>query len=76
MEAFFSPFAIPIFAIIGVFGCGAVSIIAKNARHVAVRRAEEDSRREIAAYVAEGSITPEEGERLLKAGRTKAPKDD
>ncbi|MEM1071809.1 MAG: hypothetical protein AAGB48_03755 [Planctomycetota bacterium] len=27
----------------------------------------ETSRREIAAYVAEGSMTPEEGERLLKA---------
>ncbi len=28
----------------------------------------ERTRREIAAYVAEGSMTPEEGERLLKAG--------
>lgn len=29
--------------------------------------ARERSRREIAAYVAEGSISPEQGERLLKA---------
>ncbi len=27
----------------------------------------EKSRREIAAYVAEGSITPDQGERLIKA---------
>lgn len=35
-------------------------------------RAQERSRREIAAYIAEGSMTPEQGERLLRA----APKDD
>ena len=28
---------------------------------------KEQSRREIAAYVAEGSISPEQGERLVKA---------
>jgi hypothetical protein len=28
----------------------------------------ERSRREIAAYIAEGSLTPEQGERLMKAG--------
>ncbi len=30
-------------------------------------QAREKSRREIAAYVAEGSIPPEQGERLVKA---------
>jgi hypothetical protein len=30
-------------------------------------QAREKSRREIAAYIAEGSITPEQGERLMKA---------
>ena len=29
--------------------------------------ARERSRREIAAYIAEGSMTPEQGERLMKA---------
>lgn len=29
----------------------------------------ERTRREIAAYIAEGSITPEQGERLMKAGK-------
>jgi hypothetical protein len=31
--------------------------------------ARERTRREIAAYIAEGSMTPEHGERLMKAGR-------
>lgn len=31
----------------------------------------ERSRREIAAYVSEGSMTADEGERLLKAGKVK-----
>lgn len=29
----------------------------------------EQTRREVAAYVAEGSMTPEDAERLLKAGK-------
>ncbi|MBX3406438.1 MAG: hypothetical protein KF869_06715 [Phycisphaeraceae bacterium] len=31
--------------------------------------ARERTRREIAAYIAEGSMTPEQGERLMKAGK-------
>lgn len=34
--------------------------------------ARERTRREIAAYIAEGSMTPEQGEKLMKA----APKDE
>ncbi|MCW5764628.1 MAG: hypothetical protein KIT68_01465 [Phycisphaeraceae bacterium] len=34
-------------------------------------QARERSRREIAAYIAEGSMTPEQGERLMKAGTPK-----
>ncbi len=34
--------------------------------------AREKTRREIAAYIAEGSMTPEQGEKLMRA----APKDD
>ncbi len=30
-------------------------------------QARERSRREIAAYIAEGTLTPEQGERLVKA---------
>jgi hypothetical protein len=31
-------------------------------------RTRERTRREIAAFIAEGSMTPEQGERLMKAG--------
>jgi DNA-binding LacI/PurR family transcriptional regulator len=31
----------------------------------------ERTRREIAAYVAEGSMTPEQAERMLKAGQSR-----
>lgn len=34
--------------------------------------ARERTRREIAAYIAEGSMTPEQGEKLLKAGKDNA----
>ena len=34
---------------------------------VLTTQSRELSRREIAAYIAEGSITPEQGERLVKA---------
>jgi hypothetical protein len=35
--------------------------------------ARERTRREIAAYIAEGSMTPEQGERLMAAGEPKKP---
>ncbi len=31
----------------------------------------EHTRREIAAYIAEGSMTPEQGERLLNSGKSR-----
>ncbi|MCB9845021.1 MAG: hypothetical protein H6811_03410 [Phycisphaeraceae bacterium] len=31
--------------------------------------ARERTRREIAAYIAEGTMTPDQGERLIKAGQ-------
>ncbi len=42
------------------------SIVATNAR--------ERSRREIAAYIAEGSLTPEQGERLIRADVNAGPR--
>lgn len=50
-------------AIVGVIMWAIVSTVQS--------RETERSRREIAAYVSEGSITPEEGERLLQAGPPK-----
>lgn len=48
----------------GVF---AIWIIMATIQGIFKRNAVEQSRREIAAYVAEGSITPQDAERLLKA---------
>lgn len=45
-----------------------VWIIAATIESILKSSATERSRREIAAYIAEGSMTPEQGERLLKAG--------
>jgi hypothetical protein len=58
---------IPIVAIVGGLGIAALAIIGGLIKSNSQRRQFEESRREIAAYVAEGSMTPEEGERLLKA---------
>lgn len=59
---------IPIIAIGGGVTIALVSIVVNGITGVAKSGAREKSRREIAAYVAEGSITPDEAERLLKAG--------
>jgi len=48
-----------------------VVIIAGAARSAAVNKERERTRRELAAYVAEGSMTADEAERLLKAGPLK-----
>lgn len=50
---------------------GVTWIIASSIRGAVVGRAKEASRREIAAYIAEGSMTPEQGEKLLSAGTEK-----
>ncbi len=45
-----------------------VAIVFSFVRAMVLGTARERSRREIAAYVAEGTMTAEEGERLIKAG--------
>lgn len=47
-----------------------VSVVSVNGRKRREREAIEESRRELAAYVAEGSMTPADAERLLNAGPT------
>ncbi|HLO41722.1 MAG TPA: hypothetical protein VK176_11925 [Phycisphaerales bacterium] len=42
----------------------AMIVIARTIRAIA----RERTKREIAAYIAEGSMTPEQGDRLLKSG--------
>ena len=59
---------IPIVAI-GTGGLIAVvAILFGSIRSMANTRAREESRREVAAYVAEGSMTPEDADRILSAG--------
>lgn len=64
------------FSLFAVFGMGGtiaiVAIVFSAVRKMVVSSNVEKSRREIAAYIAEGSMTPEDGERLLKAGREKS----
>lgn len=64
---------IAVIAVGGGMGIAIISIIAGSIRSVYGQRELEQSRREIAAYIAEGSMTPEEGERLLKAGPKRPP---
>lgn len=64
--------AVPVIAIVGTAVVAVVAIVIVNLRMMMSSRAVEQTRREIAAYVAEGTISPEEAERLLKAGPAKA----
>lgn len=42
-------------------------LVIQSLTKVITNASRERSRREIAAYIAEGSITPEQGERLMRA---------
>lgn len=46
-------------------------VIAATIESIVKTSSRERSRREIAAYIAAGTMTPEQGERLLSAGRKK-----
>lgn len=54
--------------IVIVLGCVGFNCV----KDMVVGRSRERTRREIAAYVSEGSMTPEQGERLMKAGKDDA----
>ncbi len=58
---------IPIVAIAGGLLIGLVAVVGSMFKGAHDRKQIEESRREIAAYVAEGSMTPEDAERLLAA---------
>lgn len=51
-----------------------ISIIMNTIRSTSQTKQREQTRREVAAYIAEGSMTPEQGEKILNAG--KASKSD
>ncbi|HEB60777.1 MAG TPA: hypothetical protein ENJ06_03030 [Phycisphaeraceae bacterium] len=59
----------PLLIIFGTGGIIAVTAIVLGSLTKIVQvRSRERTRREIAAYIAEGSMTPEQGERLMRAG--------
>ena len=48
-----------------------VAIVFSAVKGMVIASHREKSRREIAAYIAEGSMTPEQGEKLMNAGEPK-----
>ncbi len=56
-----------IFFLVGVAACVIIGMLLKAVTTIVTGISRERSRREIAAYIAEGSITPDQGERLMKA---------
>lgn len=60
---------IQIIAIVGGLIIAAIAIITATIRHNAKVREREQTKRELSAYVAEGSMSAEDAEKLLKAGR-------
>lgn len=55
-------------SVFAVFGTLSIGFIAMAVATVLSSRAKEKTRRELAAYVAEGSMTADEAERILCAG--------
>ncbi len=58
---------VPIIAIVSGCVIALVWIVLATISETMKQSNRERSRREIAAYIAEGSMTPDQGERLLKA---------
>lgn len=50
---------------------GAIAILAGTVRQISTARAKEQTKRELGAYVAEGTMRPEDAERILNADRPK-----
>jgi hypothetical protein len=55
------------FVITVIGACFVLGMVLKATTTIIPNATRERSRREIAAYIAEGSITPEQGERLMRA---------
>jgi hypothetical protein len=55
-------FVITVFA-----GCFVLGMVLKSLTTIVTTASRERSRREIAAYIAEGSMTADQGERLVRA---------
>ncbi|MBI1190899.1 MAG: hypothetical protein GC200_09500 [Tepidisphaera sp.] len=48
-----------------------ITVVVRSVAGVLKTNAKERTRREIAAFISEGSMTPEQGERLLRSGNDK-----
>ncbi|RNC80536.1 MAG: hypothetical protein ED559_01630 [Phycisphaera sp.] len=59
---------IPVIAIAGGLLFAATIVFLNVVKSVSVNRAREATKREVAAYVAEGSINPDDAVRMLVAG--------
>jgi len=57
------------FILIIIFTAITIMSIFKACTRLIARLASERTRREIAAYIAEGSMTPEQGEKLLASNK-------
>lgn len=55
-----------------VFAGVVLVVLIRSAAGVVAHIARERTRREIAAFIAEGAMTPEQGEKLMKAGERHA----
>lgn len=56
------------FVFVLVAGAILVGMFIRNVARVLTGVSRERTKRDVAAYIAEGSMTPEQGERLIKAG--------
>ena len=66
---------IPLVAIVGGLLIGMVAVIFTSMRSMAVHKAREETKRELAAYVAEGSLDPDKAIAFLQADRSSCTKD-
>ena len=55
-------------AIVGAFTVAILAILSAFIRGIVRTRSREQTKRELAAYVAEGSMKPEDAERIINAG--------
>jgi hypothetical protein len=61
---------IPVLAILGGFVVAIVAIIFGAIKSMVVAKAREETKRELAAYVAEGTIDADKAVALANAGKT------
>lgn len=68
IESAFAQNFIPAIAITGGLIVGAIAILGGIFHSVSATKSRETTRRELAAYVAEGTISPDDAVRMLTAG--------